>query len=181
MTVVTAQQEAFACRIAEGASRTDAYLYAYPKARMWRKANVYAEASKLAIHPKVSTRIAELRAQIAEHSVLRAVDTLREIRRIALFDLRCLFDTRGRIKHPSALDADTAAAIQSFEIRPDGTIHCRFWNKLAALDQACKILGLFERHHRQQPDPLASLLAGLNGRVVGVTASNAAVIEDEDD
>ena len=62
---LTAKQEAFAQAIADGLGQADAYRFAYDAENM-KDESVYPQASKLMKSPKVATRIAELKAQVAD-------------------------------------------------------------------------------------------------------------------
>jgi hypothetical protein len=61
------------------------------------------------------------------------------------------------------VDADAAAAVASFEVNEtevDGvvvrrTIKVRFWDKVAALYKALRLLGLYERDNIQQRENLS--------------------------
>jgi phage terminase small subunit len=79
-----------------------------------------------------------------EHRIRVMQDkSLKDIARIAFFDPRKLSHEDGRIKMPQELDEDTAAAIESFEIRSDGSFKYKFRDKLSALDKIAKLLGLY--------------------------------------
>jgi hypothetical protein len=54
-------------------------------------------------------------------------------------------------------------------------------SKVSAIDQACKILGLYERDNRQKTDPLTELLKNLGGKVLGPTADNSPLGGSDDD
>jgi len=62
---LTAKQEAFAQAIADGLGQADAYRFAYDAENM-KDESVYPLASKLMKNPKVATRVAELKAQVAD-------------------------------------------------------------------------------------------------------------------
>jgi phage terminase small subunit len=62
---LTAKQEAFAQAIADGLGQADAYRFAYDAENM-KDESVYPQASKLMKNPKVATRVAELKAQVAD-------------------------------------------------------------------------------------------------------------------
>lgn len=62
---LTAKQEAFAQAIADGLGQADAYRFAYNAENM-KDESVYPQASKLMKNPKVATRVAELKAQVAD-------------------------------------------------------------------------------------------------------------------
>lgn len=173
-------REAFAHCVVEGLSQSAALRKCHNISTHWKPQRVHEVASRWAANPQVRARIAELREQIASQVVLEQAAVIRQINAIVTSDIRGIVDETGRIKLPHELDPKTAAGIAKFKMTVDGTVEYTM-HKVSAIDQACRILGLYERDNRQQPDPLASLLASLNGRVVGVTASNAAVINDDDD
>ncbi|MBT9513281.1 MAG: terminase small subunit [Acidovorax sp.] len=97
----------------------------------------------------------------------------REIARIAFFDPRKMFHADGRPKDVTELDDDTAACIVGLDVLEEwaGTGEDRVLvghvkkykiaNKNAALDQAAKILGLYEKDNTQKVDPLAELLKAI--------------------
>jgi phage terminase small subunit len=82
-------------------------------------------------------------------------------------DPRKLYDARGRLKPIHLLDADTAAAVASFDVdeattsrglrspQAQTTRTVRLHDKVAALDRAMRHLGLYERDNRQQAECIA--------------------------
>jgi hypothetical protein len=60
--MLTHKQEQFAIAIIDGATQTDAYKKAYMPREM-KPSTLWAEASRLASHPKVSARIEELKQE----------------------------------------------------------------------------------------------------------------------
>lgn len=62
---LTAKQEAFAQGIADGLGQADAYRMAYDADGM-KDESVYPQASKLMKNPKIATRVAELKSQVAD-------------------------------------------------------------------------------------------------------------------
>lgn len=62
---LTAKQEAFAQGIADGLGQADAYRMAYDADGM-KDESIYPQASKLMKNPKIATRIAELKSQVAD-------------------------------------------------------------------------------------------------------------------
>ena len=182
---LTHAQQEFCRRIVAGDTQADAYVSAYPKAAAWQKGNVRTQASKLARRPYIRTTVAEMQQAKTEAVIVERVRTLKEIARLALFDPRGVVHmdgpNKGRFKTLDELDERTAAGVASYKIGQDGSIEYRFHNKVAALEQAAKHLGLFERDNEQKKDPLASLLAGLAGNVVGVAKDFAPAINIPDD
>lgn len=84
--VLTAKQESFAQAIVEGRmNATEAYRSAYDADDMHPK-HIWKEASLLMKHPKVSRRVAELRAEITKgtvYTVEKLLDELEEARVMA--------------------------------------------------------------------------------------------------
>lgn len=79
---LTSRQDAFARAVAEGKSQAEAYRIAYPKSERWKDSAVWSAASRLMVDSKVSARVAELRAELAEKSLWsreRSVEILAEI------------------------------------------------------------------------------------------------------
>ena len=62
---LTAKQEAFAQGIADGLGQADAYRMAYDAEGM-KDESIYPQASKLIKNPKIATRVAELKSQVAD-------------------------------------------------------------------------------------------------------------------
>ena len=104
----------------------------------------------------------------------------REIARIAFFDPRKMFHADGRPKDVTELDDDTAACIvgldvlEEWEGQGDDRVlvgHVKKYkiaNKNAALDQASKILGLYEKDNDQKSNPILAMLAAMKGSALPV-------------
>lgn len=179
---LTQQQEAFAVAVAAGSSLSDAYRKAYPRSLKWKQEHVHVKASEMAASAKVQRRIATLQGAAADVAILKAGEILTEVRRLCLSDISGIMHPDGRVKLPHELDADTRAAVASFEIDAKGAIKYRFWDKNAALDKAAKYLGLYEKDNKQKIDPLQSLLDSLSGNVIGPKPDNTgSVISPEGD
>lgn len=83
---------------------------------------------------------------------------LEEVRRLALSDVRGLFDERGNLRPIRELSDEQAAAVASLEVviknaqAGDGhtdTVHkIKVWDKPKALEMLMKYLGLFEEQAR---------------------------------
>ena len=73
--MLTANQEAFVQNIIKGMSQADAYRSAYPNQRMSDK-TIWESASKLMANPKVTTRLTELRNELAKPSIMSAQERL---------------------------------------------------------------------------------------------------------
>lgn len=172
MAKLTAKQEQFAQLIAQGKSQADAYRGAYNASKSTDK-TIWERASVLCADDKVAARIKELKDETAKRNTLVVDDILREIRRVATFDPRKLFDEHGNLKPVHELDDDTAAAIGSLEVaemfggesKEEGgraiiglTKKFKAWDKNAALSNAARILGLNDDTLKVKADPLSELL-----------------------
>lgn len=179
---LTAKQEHFAQLVAQGKSQADAYREAYNAGKM-RDERIYVEACEVAKNPKVSGRIRELKDETAKRNALVVDDILNEIRRVATFDPRKLFDENGNMKAIHELDDDTARAIGSVEVaemfggesREEGgraiiglTKKIKAWDKNAALANAARILGLNDDKLKVKVDPLSELLDHVNSAGSGL-------------
>jgi phage terminase small subunit len=79
---LTAQQEKFCQCIADGMTQADAYRASYKVGNL-SPANLYAEASKLAKHPKVAPRLAELQGALQEKALWTREDSVQALSEIA--------------------------------------------------------------------------------------------------
>jgi len=134
------------------------------------------DASRLLRKAKVSAYIAEKRQKMSEQLDIESRDALRENARIALSDIRKLFDERGCLKPIHELDPDAAAALASVEVEEifEGKgksrkhvgrlIKLKLWDKNSALDRLMKYFGLYEKDNRQKTDPVAELLRAIADR-----------------
>lgn len=66
---ITAQQEKFAQGVAAGKSHAEAYRAAYPKALNWSAKTAANNAYKLTSNPKISDRIKQIRAELADRGL----------------------------------------------------------------------------------------------------------------
>ena len=79
---LTAKQEVFAQSVANGMSQADAYRVAYDAYGM-KPEVLYVSASKLAADAKVSIRVAELQAALADKQLWTRIDSVTELADIA--------------------------------------------------------------------------------------------------
>lgn len=86
--VLKPQQEKFARAVASGKNQADAYREAYPLSKKWKDQAVWVNASKLMGDTKVSLRVREIQAAIAERAEVSASDVLREAFNILMADPR---------------------------------------------------------------------------------------------
>lgn len=168
---LTPQQEKFAQGLGAGLSQSEAYRQAFPSSLTWKEKTVWERASVLAKHNKVITRLATLQQMAAEKAGLTGARILEEIQRVAFSDIRKITKDDGTLLLPHQLDAATAAAVASFEIDQYGGVKYKFWDKNSSLEKLAKHKGLYEQDNKQKVDPLATILAGLAGKVIGVSTN----------
>lgn len=106
--------------------------------------------AKLLKHPEILAITAKRRVEISAALELNTERVIREVSRISFSDSRNITHPDGTIKQLHELDADTAAAVASYEIDEKGVIKYKFWDKNSALDKAAKIQGLYEKDNAQK-------------------------------
>ena len=79
---LTAKQEAFAQGMASGLNQSDAYRAAYDASGM-KPSSVTEKASELAANVKVTSRVAELQAALADKQLWTRIDSVIELADIA--------------------------------------------------------------------------------------------------
>lgn len=87
--------------------------------------------------------------ELAEKHGLTVDRVLGEIRRLALGDVRDLFNPDGSMKPLHEMDADTAAMVAGVDFANGKVKKLKLWDKNAALDKAMRHLGLYERDNEQ--------------------------------
>ncbi|MDE2267796.1 MAG: terminase small subunit [Betaproteobacteria bacterium] len=171
--------ESFVRALLTEPSQAAALRKCHKPAAKWSAQKVAETASRWAARPEIRARLAQLQQDIAREVVLERAEVIRAIHALATSDIRGVVNDRGQIRLPHELDGATAAAVSKFKMSFDGSIEYTFHSKTTALDQACKILGLYEQDNKQKTDPLAELLRSLGGRVLGVTSDNRATELDD--
>lgn len=115
------------------------------------------KASNLLKDDKIRQRIQWLQENRARKADFTELKLLRELRRIALFDIRKIYTEYGDIKPVTEWDADTAAAVSAvdveklFGVGEDGkkghigyTVKVKTSDKLAAIDKLMKYFGMLD-------------------------------------
>ncbi len=147
--MLTHKQNLFVIKYIECGNASEAYRFAYNCSSM-KPETVNRNAKACLDNNKIAARIKELQADIAHKLLVSDESVLREFARIGFADLRKVFDEHGNILNPSEWDDDTAAAVQSFRINPDGSKVIKLAPKTEALKALAKNLGLFEKDNRQK-------------------------------
>ena len=127
-----------------------------------RRSSASLIGQNLLKQPLVKAAIEEKRRKLAAKADITAERTLEEIRRVAFFDFRKLFNPDGSLKNPEDMDDETASVVSSVEVFEEYegkgesrkligyTKKVRLWDKIRALENLGKNLGLFREiteHH----------------------------------
>jgi len=155
--MLTAKQEKFCQLYVKYGDQNRAYREAYPKAQAWQANSVTTESAKILTKPHIISRVTELRERAAVVNDISPARTIRELARIAFFDIRKILGSDGQILPPDKWDKDVAPAIQSYRVNADGSRIVQLAPKLAALDALAKHLGLFEKDNRQKGESAMSV------------------------
>jgi len=117
-------------------------------------------ATDLLAKPQVRAVIDRERARLMRKAEINAERVLRELARIAFFDVRRLFRANGSLTPLSELSEDDAAAISGVDVRK-GVLKLRFANKLQALDLLGRWLKMWEGQGAPHNDRLNDLIEAL--------------------
>ena len=153
----TIKKEKFAHKFIETGNASEAYRFAYNTTRM-KPESVRRLASKLLKDIYVRSTIRKLRAELLTQLDLSAEEVLRECARIAFLDPRKFFNEDNSIREIPELDIKEAAAIARMDIydckggaseKARGYIRkIRFHDKIKALDQLARTLGLYSNYEK---------------------------------
>ena len=153
---LTPKQEKFCQLFVDGNNASECYRMSY-RASKSKPATVNRSAKELLDNPKIATRIDALRAELQTRNNVTRDELVQELKYVAfgnIFDF-IKVDPLGSISLDSAaLSGPKGAAIQDLVVasgsigerkksRPILRMHIRLHDKLAALEQLGKYLGLF--------------------------------------
>lgn len=136
------------------------------------------QAARLLANVKVQTAVQEAEQARQERTEITQDMVLREMSKLAFFDIRKMFDKNGKPLDISALDADTAAALVGLDVQDvtdnDGNYvgfvkKYKMADKIRALELLGKHLGAWEPRDKQQTavEDLAALAEKLRAREDG--------------
>lgn len=102
-------------------------------------------ASRMIRKPHIAAALEARLAKAGKESDITAERVVQELGRVALFDIRRIFDDEGNLLPVSELPADVAAALSSIEFAngSSGTKY-RAHDKNSALVALCRRFGLFQ-------------------------------------
>jgi phage terminase small subunit len=161
------QREKFAREYSRHGKGERAVVAAGYNAKTWKQgsASASAYACTLLKDTNVRKRIQFLQENRARSADLTELQLLRELKRIALFDIRKIFQENGDLKPISQLDSDAAAAVGSVEIeklfQPDEetgrrahvgyTVKVKTHDKIKAIELLMRYFGMTEPPGEKTP------------------------------
>lgn len=150
------RHEAFARLLVEGHSQADAYREIYPASQRWKAESLHPMAAKMA--HKVSTRVAELQAVVAEKVCIEKAEGLSILAEI--------------LRTPASKVSKDSRIVQVFEAGEKG-VRIVIPSKIAAFAELAKSCGWYstekaEQAHRFPPDE--KMIAFLRDRLEKIRA-----------
>lgn len=153
------KREKFALEYSRHGKGERAVIAAGYNVKSWsdKSTSACVTANRLLKDDKVRQRIQWLQENRARKADFTELKLLRELKRVALFDIRKLYTETGELKSVTEWDADTAAAVSGvdveklFGVNADGrkahigyTVKVKTSDKLAAIDKLMKYFGMLE-------------------------------------
>jgi phage terminase small subunit len=152
--LLTPKEEAFCLKYVELNDGSAAYRASYNVKRSSNE-TIARHVKRALKKPHIKARIEELRAKVLKRHEITVDRVLRELGRVAFFDIRCIFTDDGNLKGPHDLDDDTAAVVAGLEVEElwegrgedreqIGRLHkVKLADKLRALESLARHLGMF--------------------------------------
>lgn len=119
----------------------------------------YSIAERLLRNVEIQAHIQELQSTRQQRTEITADTVIKELAKIALFDIRKIYDKNGMLISPTELDDSTAGAIGSIKSRiekqsgePDDWAEIKEYksnDKLRALELLGKHLGMFDKQEQK--------------------------------
>lgn len=131
-----------------------------------------ASANKLLKLPDIKAAIARAIEAAAEKAEMSAEDTLRQLKRVTMYDVRKLFDADGKPLKIHELDDEMATAIVGIKVVTKGNFEMglgevmeyKLADRVAGIEKAMKYHGLYEKDNEQKSDPVVEMLAFIGQR-----------------
>lgn len=164
LTALTARQEMFVREYLVDLNATQAAIRAGYSPR-----SAEVTGHHLLKNHKVRAAIQTAMEERSQRTEITADRVLKEVARIAFFDVRRLYDKHGRLKPPKDWDADCGAAVAGMRVlrtleSGDEVLGVTLVSKDSALEKLCKHLGLYERDNKQRrPTVVLRDLTGADG------------------
>lgn len=112
---LTPKQEKFCREVVKGKSYSEAYRIAYNTSTE-RKATVWDAASKVASLSEVTQRIHELQCRLTDRLLMSKEEWLGKLDRMAMADIRKVFDSQGNVLDINAIEQAEADCIEGIEV-----------------------------------------------------------------
>ncbi|WP_051949125.1 terminase small subunit [Methylosinus sp. PW1] len=165
---LNARQRAFIEEYLIDLNATQAYIRAGYSAR-GNAAEV--SAAKLLRHPQVSKRIEERKNELQVRTEVTQERVLKELSRLAFFDIGKAFTEEGTLRPIHEIDEDTRRALMGLDVlqvTEDGQLvgtmkKVKLANKIDAIDKLMKHLGMFSPVRVKFDDPLSVLVKQVQG------------------
>lgn len=136
----------------------------------YSKKTAYSIAERLLRNVEIQERLRELQTKRQERTEITADRVLKELAKVAFFDIRKIFDSNGMLISPTQLDDETASAISSIKSRiekqsgePDDWAEVKEYksnDKLRALEMLGRHLGMFDKDKSSDDDIIEVILGG---------------------
>lgn len=161
---LTPKQEKFCNEYIRTGNKSEAYRLAYD-ARNMADETINREAHELYNNPKITTRIKELRKELAERNKITLDEVVQHISKIALFDIAECYDENQRLKPIQEIPKEIRTAITGIKVYEDKfntqgdnivmgeTKELKIINKLDAFEKLMKHLGGYEKDNSQKNKP----------------------------
>lgn len=153
------KREKFALEYSRHGKGERAVIAAGYNVKSWSEKSTSAcvTANRLLKDDKVRQRIQWLQENRARKADFTELKLLRELKRVALFDIRKIYTETGDLKPVTEWDADTAAAVSAVEVEKlfgdsgsgrkghiGYTIKVKTADKIAAIDKLMKYFGMLD-------------------------------------
>jgi phage terminase small subunit len=154
---ITPRQEQFALKFFECSNASEAYRYAY-KADNMKDETIWREAHNVLKNPNVATMVEELREEAKEKAKVTHEMITEELKRMAFFDIRKLYDEYGNLKNANDLDDVSASVVSGIKERVEKTedgninkiVEYKLNDKGQSLEKLAKHLGYYEKDNKQK-------------------------------
>lgn len=145
----------------------------------YSEATARSQGQRLLTNVDIQARVSELNKSRLEATGISQKRVLEEYAKIAFFDIREVFDVDGGLIHVKQLDANNAGAIASIKSSEEwgedkegnkiitGTLkEVKVFDKIRALQDLGKHLGLFEKDNSQKAAETPKQVIIINGKEV---------------
>jgi phage terminase small subunit len=141
-TKLTVKQENFCNYYIETGNASEAYRRAYSCDNM-KYETVNRTAIELLNNPKIAARVKQLQSALQKRSDITKDEAIKELSAIVRSRVTDVLSAKGmtvRIKSIEDLPDEVVACISSIK-KIKGGIEVKFYDKIAAIDRLCKMLG----------------------------------------